>query len=397
MKHLSFSGFLAALILWACFFTPVASYCHGAQATIIGIEVNGLKTMSEAEFLGKIKIKKGDVFSRKAVSEDVRRLADEEGIIVHAVFREGPDGVVVVFNVIAEHVGDEIVEVEFKRGPRADLEDVVRVRRGSRFVEHILRSDANRIRNYFIEKGYAHVIVRPKVEKVSKGKVKVTFEITKGPKFQLKKLEFVGNKGLSRSDLVAFMETKVDTWLTSRRFVRRAFDEDIARLNTLYEWKGYLDASVELDTISMDPETGRVEAVIKITEGSRYKIVEVRFEGNEAASDKELLGVIRLQQDQFYSVEARQADVAALRRYYTTGKRGYASVSVKSLVKKAEQPNTLILTFSIQEGKRTYIRRIETSGNYKTRKKVIVREMRIAPGDLYDLDLNWFAYVYCLS
>ncbi|NQT19118.1 MAG: outer membrane protein assembly factor [Planctomycetes bacterium] len=387
MKNRKSFTLAVALVPILYLLIPAASRCLAQEEPMIAaVEVRGLTSISEAEFRGKIKTRKGSVFSADILAEDITRLA-EEGIIVEVTQETRGDEVVIIFNVIAEDITPEVDEMLFEGGPKGDLGDLMHTRRGSKFAEYLVNADSARIAEFFIEKGYSDVTVTPRVEPAGPGKVKVTFVISKGPKFQLKKLEFVGNEQIPRGRLEKVMATKVDTWLTGRKFIARAFKEDITRINWLYVREGYLDAAVEADEPSIDHETGRVEAVIRITEGPRYKIAELNFRGNKAITDDELAKVVGLRPGTFYTFQGLEADVRALTGFCTTGDRGFAAVNIGREIKKGDEPATLLLTFTIDEGKPTYVRRIHTRGNYKTHKKVIVREMRIEPGDMFDSQL----------
>ena len=357
----------------------------GVRPRVVGIEVEGVYLFSEAEILGRIATRKGDTYSPEKIAKDLDRLASL-GIIAKAVQRPAPGGVVIVFIIQAERELPEVVEVRFKGGAAAELADITQTKKGSRLTEFLLKADSDRIREHFVEKGYADAVVKADVTPVAPGQVKVKFNISKGPKFQLKKLRFVGNKAFTNKELSKMMATRVDTWITIRKFVRSDFDDDIGRLNLFYRGNGYWDAFVKLQGIATDFESGRVEAVIDIHEGQRYRISDITFQGNEAISNEELMSVVRVKPGAYYSAEQLRNDMVAMRRYYTTGGRGYASVEIVREDVPGKDPLAREITYRITEGLPTYIRRIDTRGNYKTRKKVIVREMRIEPGELYDSD-----------
>jgi len=358
---------------------------EAARPRIVGIEVEGLEMFSEAEILGRIATRKGDTYSPEKIAKDLVRLASL-GIIAEARERPAPGGVVIVFVIRDEKDLPEVVDVRFKGGAAIELADITQTRKGSRLTEHLLKADAERIREYFVEKGYADAVVKHDVTPAAPGQVKVKFVVSKGPKFQLKELRFIGNKAFKDKDLAKVMATKVDTWITSAKFVRKDFDLDVEHLNRFYVANGYFDAVVKLRGIAADFETGRVEAEIDIREGERYKVADIKFEGNEAISNEGLMSLLSIKAGDYYSAERLRNDLTAMRRYYTTGGRGYASVEIVPKDDPGPEPLTRVITYRIAEGKPTYIRRIDTRGNFKTRKKVIVREMRIEPGQLYDSD-----------
>ena len=66
------------------------------------------------------------------------------------------------------------------------------------------------------------------------------------------------------------------------------------------------------------------------------------------------------------------------------GNRGYAFVDVRPRVRRNREARTIDVTFTIQEGPRVYVERIDISGNTNTRDKVIRREFRLAEGDPFN-------------
>ena len=115
---------VTALIL--CLLVPAASPCRAEEGpTIAAVEVRGLKSISPAEFLGKVKTRKGTIFSAETLAEDIQRLA-EEGIIVTVTQEPRGDEIVIIFNVVAEDTTPEVDEVLFKGDTTGDLRKDVR-------------------------------------------------------------------------------------------------------------------------------------------------------------------------------------------------------------------------------------------------------------------------------
>jgi len=384
----------AAVVLIALLASVLAakdSAAASARVRVAGMEVRGLRTMSEAEFFGKIKIRQGDEYTqeafRSAVAEAVRALA-EDRLAVKVTTEEVREGeVIVVFTVLGEQKEPEIAEIVFEGLSAGRVRHLVQSTKGERLREYQVTDDRQRVREYLVDEGYADAIVRTRVEEVGPGQVRLVFEASRGAKLKLKKLVFVGNEGIERKELLRAMGTKEYTFFTRRPFVKGVFIDDVARIELLYQSRGYLDAHAAVEELTTDLETGHVQAAVRIAEGPRYRISEVKFEGNEAVSDAVLLGLIEMRPGAHYSLESLQNDISKVLRYYKTGGRGFALATVESRQDLGDEPATIKLSFEISEGRHTYIRRIETRGNFKTRKKVIVREMRIEPGDLYDIEL----------
>jgi len=180
------------------------------------------------------------------------------------------------------------------------------------------------------------------------------------------------------------MRTKVDGWLTSRSFDPEQWERDIFTLNQFYQMQGYREAAVTTETLAFDYQNGIVEAVVRVREGPRFRIGSIDFEGNREIDDDTLAAVIELEPGDYYTFEAIRKDMEALNNFYTTGKRGYAMVDIQPDITPGTEPDEVDMTFHIEEGRPTIIRSITTAGNFVTKQKVIVREMRIEPADVFD-------------
>ena len=94
------------------------------QPRIVAIEVKGLRTLTEAEFLGRISARVGDPFSAEQLGKDLTRLATD-GIIANWSMARTPEGgAIVTFNVTREPEAPEIVSVKFKGGIPGEVRDL---------------------------------------------------------------------------------------------------------------------------------------------------------------------------------------------------------------------------------------------------------------------------------
>jgi len=357
---------------------------------VVDIEVHGLTVMPEAELLGKIRVRKGDVLSPEAIAmlgDDIRNILRQEGIRFEIRQQRVPDGVILIINVLEERRRKVVMNVKYRGDGRARwFRDVVRLRRGGEYSEIAIAADIRRIRQVMREKGYMQNTVTHSASETAPGQLTVAFEIDGGPKFQLKRLIFAGNEAFSHGQLARYMRTKVDGWLTSRTFEPEQWERDIFTLNQFYQMQGYREAAVTTEMLAIDYQNGIVEAVVRVREGPRFRIGRISFEGNSEIDDAALAGVIQLEPGKYYTFERIREDLQALNAYYTTGGRGYAMVDIQPDMAPGIQSDEIDLTFHIEEGRRTIIRSIKTAGNFVTKQKVIVREMRIEPADVFDSD-----------
>ncbi len=147
--------------------------------------------------------------------------------------------------------------------------------------------------------------------------------------------------------------------------------------------QGFINANVD------EPEVTYAEDGIIVTynlnEGPRYKLNEINFAGNLIESNEVFYELISLDNwrdtEQFFSLNTLQDDVKKLTTFYND--QGYAFAQVQ--VRDNPNPETQLIdiTYFLNPNEKTYVNRVNVEGNYKTRDNVILREMRLADGDLY--------------
>src|SRR5690554_6274789 len=113
---------------------------------------------------------------------------------------------------------------------------------------------------------------------------------------------------------------------------------------------------------------------INISEGDKYKIDEVRLAGNLIVPEEELFDLITIKQNSVFSRKAITESTENLTN--RLGNDGYAFANVNAVPEIDRESKEVDLTFFIDPGRRAYVRRIQISGNSKTRDEVLRREMR---------------------
>ena len=259
------------------------------------------------------------------------------------------------------------------------------------------------LRGLMAEKGYQFADIKSRIETLPGGPklVKVVFDVNEGPKVKVRDIEFVGNTAVSDRSLKRRMkETKEHwflSWITGRGTYQDAkFEEDAEKVQEYYRNKGYLQARVgapEIKTLedSNDKETRWVQLRIPVTEGSRYRVGEVKFNGNNVVKSEFLRPLLKLEPGDWYSEKAVTKWHEKAREVYGTG--GYMEFTffpnfefhqaAAGPVAGPAEP-TVDVTLTIQEGEQYFVNRITFTGNTTTRDNVIRREMRLVEGGLFD-------------
>jgi outer membrane protein insertion porin family len=132
-----------------------------------------------------------------------------------------------------------------------------------------------------------------------------------------------------------------------------------------------------------DPERGGFLVTFKIEEGQQYRVATVEFKSSIQTLDGNTLsGYSHVYVGSIYNAEALEKSVEEMQ--IEASRRGYAFAIVRPRGDRNFEAHTVSIVFTIDEGPRTYIERINVRGNTRTRDYVIRREFDVSEGDAYN-------------
>jgi outer membrane protein insertion porin family len=304
---------------------------------------------------------------------------------------------------IVDYVGSE--KIERTKVDEKMKEANVSLRLDSFLDQGAIRRVEGILRNLMAEKGYQFAEVKSRVEELPQGPkiVKVTFDISEGPKVKVRSIDFIGNNAFSDGKLKGKMkETKTQwflSWITGRGTYQEAkFEEDAELVETYYREQGYIQARVgqpEIRTLedSDDKETRWVELRIPVTEGQRYRLGEVSFDGNTVVKTEFLRPLLETKTGEWYTEKHVKKFFEKAREVYGSG--GYMEFTGYpdyEFIDGAEGPvagpaqSSVNMTLRLQEGEQYFVNRLTFTGNTTTRDNVIRREMRVVEGSVFSTE-----------
>ena len=282
-----------------------------------------------------------------------------------------------------------------------------------------LRQIAAVVRELYAEKGYQAAEVTPTVIEAGGGPktVRVTFHVTEGPRITIRDVEFLGNHALPDRTLNgALKENRAQNLLSLIRgggvFKAGQFEQDADRIVELYRDHGYIGAQVgqpDLRPIqdSVDGKTRWVQLRIPVTEGKRYAIGDLTFEGNTKVASDVLATLFKVRSGDIYNESAIRKGFEKAREVYGTG--GYFEFTAYPDLKPrdggpaggeagqpaargpvgeppAAGPSIVDVTIRVREGQQYFVNRITFVGNTYTRDDVIRRELMLVEGGIFNTE-----------
>ncbi len=375
-------GALPALVLALLAALPAAAQPEPPEGMVIlRVDIEGLRSISEAYIRRTIKTRADQPFSRPQVEEDVRALlGSRKFLAVFATTAVEENRAVVVFHVQEK---PSILSVEIEGNKAFTDAELFELTPAAGAV--LDRYEVNRARDDILQKykqkGYYYVTVD--VDEAALGEYRVVYRITEGPRVRIRKILYEGNRSYGPQRLKTRVESKTYIWI----FRAGALDEDQAARDALavqgyYREQGFLDARVGY-RLDFDPiRRADLNLVFVIEEGPRYKIREIHTAGNEIFPAERLLSVMQLGPDKFAREDVLQEDIKRVRDLY--GENGYVAADVTTQWDFLEEPAVVNLRYVIREGTQSRVGRITIRGNRQTKDEVIRRELRFYPGDVFD-------------
>jgi len=238
----------------------------------------------------------------------------------------------------------------------------------------------SRILDAYEEKGYLLAEVSAERVVEEEGQARINFVIDEGRRVRIREIKIHGNEHFSDSKIEMQMSNREKTWYRSASFKEDEFDTDLGKIVHFYKTDGYADCQVVDHEIAYDSLKEWMYITVTVDEGKRYRIGDISFTGNDVLGSGLLAGLLNYEKGDIYNAE--KLDRSLMEIYSAFGEEGYIYASVTP--SESVRNDTLIdIEYSITENSQAYVRRIDIAGNTKTREKVIRREIKVLPGDVF--------------
>jgi outer membrane protein insertion porin family len=173
------------------------------------------------------------------------------------------------------------------------------------------------------------------------------------------------------------------TWYTKNdQYSKQKLSADLEALRSYYQNRGYLEFNVDSTQVSITPDKEDIYITLNVTEGPRYTVGDVRVAGDLVVPADELEHLVRIKPGEVFSREKLQASAKDISD--RLGADGYAFANVNAVPELDRADAKASFTFYVDPGRRAYVRKINITGNSKTKDEVIRREFRQLEDAWYD-------------
>jgi len=242
------------------------------------------------------------------------------------------------------------------------------------------------LKRQYITRGLYGATVQTTVTPQDRNRVALNFTIVEGDASKIARINIVGNQAFSERTLLSEINLTTPGWFTwytkNDQYSKQKLQADLETLRSYYQNRGYLEFTIDSTQVSITPDKQDIYITINVTEGPRYTVGDVRIAGDLVVPGPELEALVRIKPGETFSRERLQASAKDISD--RLGAEGYAFANVNAVPELDKDRQTASFTFFVDPGRRAYVRKINISGNPKTRDEVIRREFRQLEGAWYD-------------
>jgi outer membrane protein insertion porin family len=252
----------------------------------------------------------------------------------------------------------------------------------------LLERAEQELKRQYLSRGRYDVKVTTTVTPIERNRVNVTIAVDESEAASIRSIRFTGNKAFSDKDLLAEMELSTPgwfTWYTKRdQYSRQKLTGDLETLRSFYLNRGFLDFNIESTQVSISENKQDIFVTINVVEGERYTVSEVKLAGELLGLDNELRALVDVKTGDTFNAE--RLNVVSKRITDRLGALGYAFATANPVPEPNRDRRQVAFTLFVDPGRRVYVRRVNVTGNTRTRDEVIRREVRQFESAWYDAE-----------
>ncbi len=350
------------------------------------IRVEGIQRTEPGTVFAHLPFSAGDEYSPAMATRSI-----------HALYRSGlfkdvsleRDGNVVVVRVVERPAVSDIETSGIKAFDKNAIEKSLRdvgLGEGRIFDRAVLDRADQELRRQYLARGFYAVKINTTVTPLERNRVRVNIAVDEGRPAKIEGIRFVGNTVFSTGDLMDEMQlhpSNMWSWYTKRDlYSREKLAADLESLRSFYLNRGYLDFRVDSVQVQISPNRDDVYLTVNIHEGAPYKISGVKLNGDMLGLDDIFEKMVDVKAGQTFNAE--RVNEVSRRMTAKLSTLGYAFSKADPIPVMDKDAHTVELVYTVDPGRRVYVRRVNVTGNNRTRDDVIRREVTQYEDSWYD-------------
>jgi outer membrane protein insertion porin family len=342
------------------------------------IQVKGLQRISAGTVYNYLPVTVGEYFSINKASSATKALFKTGFFKDISLEREGST---LIVNVLERPTIAKIIFEGNKDLSSDDLTTALKkigLAEGQVFNRHILEKVEQELRRQYFSHGKYGLRIKTDVSRLSRNRVGIHIDISEGRVAKIKQINVVGNTVYDNETLLKEFELSTTGWLSfytkDDQYSKQKLSADLERLSSYYLDRGYINFSIESTQVAITPDKKGIYITVNVSEGEVFMLEKVKLAGNLVVDPEEIIKLVHVGPGEIFSRKnATQTSKAISDRL---GDEGYVFANVNMVPEINNDSKTVEMTFFVDPGKRVYVRRINMTGNTKTRDEVLRRELR---------------------
>ncbi|MFZ9284584.1 MAG: outer membrane protein assembly factor BamA [Burkholderiaceae bacterium] len=366
----------------------MVSSAWAAPFVVRDIRIEGLQRVEPGTVFASLPVRIGDTYTDDSGSASIRALFS---LGLFKDVRIEVDGNVLV--VIVEE-RPTVANVDFTGTREFDKDSLKKALReigiveGRPFDQALAARAEQELKRQYINRSLYGVEVVTTVTPIERNRVNLSFSVVEGGPARIREIRIVGARAFSESTLRGQFELDTGGWLSwytkSDRYSRAKLNADLEALRSYYLTRGFLEFRIDATQVAISPDKQDITVTINITEGARFAVSSVKLEGNYLGKDDEFKARVKIRPGEAYNAEQVAETTKAFQDLF--GTLGYAFAQVESRPEVDRATNRVTLVLQAEPSRRVYVRRIQVTGNSRTRDEVIRREFRQFEAAWYDAE-----------
>jgi len=367
-------------------------YCGSVWAmepfVIKDIRVEGIQRTEAGTVFSYLPVKVGDTLDDEKASQAVKALF---GTGFFKDVRLESEGDTLVVMVQERPAISQIEFVGLKEFDKDKLKDGLKqagLAEGRIFDLSMLDKAEQELKRQYFSRGKYAVTIKTTVTPLERNRVAIRFDVDEGAVAKIHQINIVGNQAFSEKELLKQFVLSTPGWMTwwskNDQYSKEKLAGDLENLRSFYLNRGYLEFNIDSTQVSITPDKQGIYITVNITEGEKYTVSDVKLAGEMLVPEDELRKLIKIKPGQVFSREKLTESSKLIGD--RLGNDGYAFANVNAVPELDKEKHQAAFTFFIDPGRRVYVRRINITGNTKTRDEVIRREMRQMEGGWYSTE-----------
>lgn len=354
-----------------------------AQTVAQSIEFTGLSRVTPESLQVALPMSAGQIATDEVLADSIRALYDTEQFS----------------NVQAQVIGDKVVfhvterptiaEIKFEGNkliPKEGLEQGLKSTGlvvGGVLKQSTVQMIASELENQYIAQGYYNSKVEAVQTELNGNRVKLELRFIEGKPAKVVDINIIGNEYFSTSQLkdeLALKENKINPLSKADRYSQEKLNASIENIKAKYLNAGFVRVDVGDAILNIDEDKQKVFVEVNINEGKQYKFGKIQFLGNPTYKSEELHSLVKFTQGKTYSQQQLDQTTNDIANKF--GDDGFYYAQIRPISRINDETQTVDVDYYIDPVRPVYVRRINFSGNLKTKDEVLRREMRQLEGAL---------------